>query len=298
MDILKGFDLAEGKKLKSGKVREIFDIDKQHLLIVTTDRLSAFDVILPDPIPDKGSVLNLLSLFWFEKAKPIIKNHVVTASIEKYPPPFCNDERLKNRSMLVRKAEILPIECIVRGYIAGSGWKEYQQKGSVSGITLPAGLLQSQRLPEPIFSPSTKAEIGEHDENIDLKTAADLVGKNVIEKVQQISLALYRMASEHALKKGIIIADTKFEFGIVGQELIIADEMFTPDSSRFWPKDLYEPGKSQPSFDKQFVRDYLETLDWDKTPPGPRLPADIIEKTRQKYIEAFERITGESYRNT
>ncbi|MBN1636647.1 MAG: phosphoribosylaminoimidazolesuccinocarboxamide synthase [Deltaproteobacteria bacterium] len=298
MDILKELDIPEGKKLKSGKVRELFDIDEQHLLIVTTDRLSAFDVILPDPIPDKGSVLNLLSLFWFEKAKPIIKNHLVTANIEKYPPPFCNDERLKSRSMLVRKAEILPIECIVRGYIAGSGWKEYQQKGSVSGIAMPAGLLQSQRLPEPIFSPSTKAEIGEHDENIDLKTAADLVGKNVIEKVQQISLALYRMASEHALKNGIIIADTKFEFGLVGQELIIADEMFTPDSSRFWPKDRYEPGKSQPSFDKQFVRDYLETLNWDKTSPGPRLPADIIEKTRQKYIEAFELITGESYRNT
>jgi phosphoribosylaminoimidazole-succinocarboxamide synthase len=292
MQILVDYTIPSGKKLNSGKVREIFAVDDEHLLIVTTDRISAFDVILPDPIPAKGHVLNQLSLFWFEKAAPLIKNHIVTSDVNDYPAPFTGDDRLKGRSILVKKARPLPVECIVRGYISGSGWKEYQQYGTISGIELPAGLVQSQKLPEPIFTPSTKAELGEHDENIDLKKAADLVGKELIDKVRSVSLAIYTMAAELALEKGIIIADTKFEFGIIDDELIIIDEALTPDSSRFWPRQGYEPGGPQPSFDKQFVRDYLETLDWNKTAPGPNLPEEIIRKTSEKYVAAYELLTG------
>lgn len=295
MGILVDLDFPGANKLASGKVREIFDAGDDRLLIVTTDRLSAFDVILPDAIPDKGAVLNQVSLFWFERMKPIIANHVITADVDEYPEPFKGDSRLAGRSILVHKAKPLPVECIVRGYITGSGWKEYQKSGSVCGIELPEGLQESERLPEPIFTPTTKAELGEHDENITFDQACDLVGAELMEKVRFISLGIYRLAAELALKQGIIMADTKFEFGMLGNELIIIDEALTPDSSRFWPADTYEPGRSQPSFDKQFVRDYLETLDWNKTAPGPALPAEVVKKTREKYVEAFERLTGKTF---
>jgi phosphoribosylaminoimidazole-succinocarboxamide synthase len=295
MDTLKNIEVPSGKKLGSGKVREIFTAGTEHLLIVTTDRISAFDVILPDPIPAKGHVLNQLSLFWFEKGSSIIKNHVVSFDVNEYPEPFKGDTRLHGRSMLVKKTIPLPIECIIRGYLSGSGWKEYLNLRSVSGIKLPATLKESDRLPEPIFTPSTKAEIGQHDLNIDMKAAGDLVGHDLIEKVKSVSLSIYSMAAAHALGKGIIIADTKFEFGLMDGELIWIDEALTPDSSRFWPLDAYKPGGAQPSFDKQFVRDYLETLDWNKTAPGPILPQGIIRKTSQKYIAAYEQLTGKEF---
>lgn len=291
METFTNIELPTVKKLGSGKVREIFDAGSEHLLIVTTDRISAFDVILPDPIPAKGCVLNLLSLFWFEKGSSIIKNHVVTSDVNAYTEPFKGDSRLAGRSMLVKKSKPLPVECIVRGYISGSGWKEYLKLGSVSGVKLPAGLRESDRLPQPIFTPSTKAQIGQHDLNIDMKTAGELVGQSVIEEVKTISLSIYSMAAAHALEKGIIIADTKFEFGLSEGELIWIDEALTPDSSRFWPLEDYMPGGPQKSFDKQFVRDYLETLDWNKTAPGPNLPQDIIKKTSEKYIAAYELLT-------
>ena len=292
METFTNIEFPAVKKLGSGKVREIFDDGSEHLLIVTTDRISAFDVILPDPIPSKGCVLNLLSLFWFEKGSSIIKNHVVTSAVNAYTEPFKGDSRLAGRSMLVKKTNPLPVECIVRGYISGSGWKEYLKLGSVSGVKLPTGLRESDRLPEPIFTPSTKAQIGHHDINIDMKTAGDLVGQSLIEEVKSISLSIYSMAAAHALGKGIIIADTKFEFGLLEGELIWIDEALTPDSSRFWPLEGYMPGGPQKSFDKQFVRDYLETLDWNKTAPGPNLPQDIIKKTSEKYIAAYELLTG------
>ena len=292
MTAISDYNISGGRKISSGKVREIFDVDDDHLLMVTTDRLSAFDVVMPDPIPDKGAVLNRISLWWFEMMKGIVKNHVVSADIDEYPAPFRGDERLRNRSMLVIKARPLTIECIVRGYNSGSGWKEYKAKNSICGIDLPAGMKESEKLPEPLFTPSTKAEIGQHDENVSADVAAGLVGREIFEKVHDISIRIYKAAAEYALGKGIIIADTKFEFGIRDNELILIDEVLTPDSSRFWPLDKYEPGKPQPSFDKQFVRDYLETLDWEKKAPGPKLPEDIISKTRDKYVEAFERITG------
>ncbi len=295
MGILINIDVPLGKKISSGKVREIFEADPEHLIIVTTDRISAFDVVLPDPIPAKGHVLNQISLFWFEKGSSIIKTHVVTSDVNDYPGPFTGDKRLNGRSMLVNKARPLPVECIVRGYLSGSGWKEYLQKGSISGVNLPAGLKESDRLPEPIFTPSTKAELGQHDLNINLSTAGDLIGHDLIEKVKDVSLKIYAMASAHALEKGIIIADTKFEFGLAAGELVWIDEALTPDSSRFWPLDGYQPGGPQKSFDKQFVRDYLETLTWNKTAPGPRLPHDIIEKTSEKYIAAYELLTGRSF---
>jgi phosphoribosylaminoimidazole-succinocarboxamide synthase len=240
----------------------------------------------------KGHVLNQISLFWFEKASRLIGNHVVTSDVDEYPSPFRGDARLKGRSMLVKKAKPLPVECIVRGYISGSGWKEYKAQGSISGIRLPKGLVESEKLPEPIFTPSTKAEQGLHDENISFEKASELVGTELMEQVKSVSLAIYTMASEYALQKGIIIADTKFEFGIIDGGLIFIDEALTPDSSRFWPRDGYKPGGPQPSFDKQFVRDYLETLTWDKTPPGPKLPEDVIEKTSGKYLAAYEILTG------
>ncbi len=294
METLVDYTIPGRKKLGSGKVREKFEADKDHLLMVTTDRISAFDVVLPDPIPMKGHVLNQISLFWFRKASHLIDNHVVTSDVNKYPDPFKGDVRLKGRSVLVRKAKPLLVECIVRGYISGSGWKEYKEKGSISGITLPKGLKESDKLPEPVFTPSTKAEPGQHDLNISLDQAKELVGKDLLDQVRDVSLAIYTMASEDALGKGIIIADTKFEFGLIDGELVFIDEALTPDSSRFWPKDAYEPGGPQPSFDKQFVRDYLETLDWDKTSPGPKLPEEVIRKTSQKYLSAYEILTGRS----
>ena len=295
MSAISEIKIPGAKLLNSGKVREIFEADENHLLLVTTDRLSAFDVILPNPIPDKGKVLNQISLFWFEQTAGLIKNHIVSADVNEYPEPFKGDERLAGRSILVKKAKPLAIECIVRGYITGSGWKEYQASGSVCGIKLPAGLKESDKLPEPIFTPSTKAEIGQHDENIDEARAAELVGREVFEQVKAAALGIYKQAAEYALTKGIIIADTKFEFGLTAEGLILIDEVLTPDSSRFWPLSEYQPGKSQPSYDKQFVRDYLETLDWNKQAPGPQLPEDIVSKTRAKYVKAYEKLTAKTF---
>jgi phosphoribosylaminoimidazole-succinocarboxamide synthase len=287
-------DLPGIKKLRSGKVREVFDLGDT-LLFVATDRISAFDVILPDPIPKKGSVLNQLSAFWFKRFGKI-DNHFVTADFDEFPKelqPF--REQLAGRSMMVRKTEPLPVECVVRGYLAGSGWKEYQQSQSVCGIELPAGLKLASPLPEPIFTPATKAESG-HDENIDMARCRQILGDELAERVKQLSLEIYSAGWDHAAQRGIIVADTKFEFGTVNGKLLLIDECLTPDSSRFWPKDQYVVGQSPPSFDKQFVRDYLETLDWDKSPPGPKLPGDVIARTAAKYVEAFERLTGQKLR--
>jgi len=283
-------DLPGFKKLRSGKVREVFDLGET-LLFVVTDRLSAFDVILPDPIPHKGAVLNQISAFWF-KHFDNIQNHLVTADFEQFPKelqPF--REQLAGRSMIVKKTTPLPVECVVRGYLAGSGWKEYQESQSVCGIKLSSGLKLASQLPEPIFTPATKAEQG-HDENIDMKRCVEILGGEIADRVKTLSLEIYSRGREHAAQKGIIVADTKFEFGTVDGELLLIDECLTPDSSRFWPSDEYAVGQSPPSFDKQFVRDYLETLDWDKTPPAPQLPKDVIDKTSAKYLEAFRRLTG------
>jgi phosphoribosylaminoimidazole-succinocarboxamide synthase len=251
---------------------------------------------MPDPIPDKGVILTQISLFWFDVVKPLIQNHVVARDVDQYPES-CRlyADALQNRSMLVKKAQPLPIECIVRGYISGSGWKEYTETGSICGIQLPEGLKESQKLPEPIFTPSTKAEHGEHDINIDFEQAARLVGKTRTEKIRQLSVAIYKKGAELADQKGIIIADTKFEFGLVDDDVILIDEILTPDSSRFWPKETYSPGGSQKSYDKQYLRDYLNSLDWDKRAPGPSLPQDVISNTRQKYIDALTQLTGSSH---
>ena len=278
------------QKLRSGKVREVFDLGDT-LLFVATDRISAFDVILPDPIPCKGAVLNQISTFWFKRFAEV-ENHFVTAEFDEFPKelePY--REQLAGRSMIVRKTKPLAVECVVRGYLAGSGWKEYQQSQSVCGIQLPAGLKLASQLPEPIFTPATKAEAG-HDENIDMKRCAQVLGEEFAEHVKTLSLEIYSRGRHHAERCGIIVADTKFEFGTVDEDLLLIDECLTPDSSRFWPKDQYVVGQSPPSFDKQFVRDYLETLDWDKAPPAPQLPKEVIEKTSAKYVEAFRRLTG------
>jgi phosphoribosylaminoimidazole-succinocarboxamide synthase len=272
-----------------GKVRDIYDLGDR-LLIVATDRLSAFDVVLPTPIPDKGRVLTQLSMFWFEKLSEVVPHHVIAASgfrgeLEKF------SGALDGRAMLVKRTEPLPVECVVRGYISGSGWKDYQRTGKICGVALPAGLKESDKLPEPIFTPSTKATTG-HDENISFEQAASTIGKELAEKVRDTSLTLYKRASEHAAKNGIIIADTKFEFGLLNGELIWIDEALTPDSSRFWPASEYVPGKVQGSFDKQYVRDYLESIGWNKQPPGPELPTDVVVGTTKKYREAYQRITG------
>jgi phosphoribosylaminoimidazole-succinocarboxamide synthase len=288
-------DVPGIKKLRSGKVREVFDLGDT-LLFVATDRISAFDVILPDPIPHKGAVLSQISEFWFKRFNTI-QNHLVTSNFEEFPKelrPF--REQLAGRSMIVKKTRPLPVECVVRGYLAGSGWKEYQESQSVCGIKLPVGLKQASQLPEPIFTPATKAEAG-HDENIDMKRCAQILGEEVADRVKTLSLEIYSRGCDHAAQRGIIVADTKFEFGTVNGDLLLIDECLTPDSSRFWPKDQYEVGQSPPSFDKQFVRDYLETLDWDKTPPAPRLPKDVIEKTSAKYLEAFRRLTKSDVAN-
>jgi phosphoribosylaminoimidazole-succinocarboxamide synthase len=288
--IQSSIELPGIKKLRSGKVREVFDLGET-LLFVATDRISAFDVILPDAIPNKGAVLNQISAFWFKRFGDI-QNHLVTADFEGFPKSLQTfREQLAGRSMIVKKTKPLAIECVVRGYLAGSGWKEYQQSQSVCGIKLPAGLKLASQLPEPIFTPATKAEEG-HDENIDMKRCAQILGEEVADRVKTLSLEIYSRGRDHAGQRGIIVADTKFEFGIVDGDLLLIDECLTPDSSRFWPKDQYAVGQSPPSFDKQFVRDYLETLDWDKTPPAPRLPKEVIEKTSAKYLEAFRRLTG------
>ena len=288
-DVLSGLNLV-----KQGKVRDIYDLD-EYLLMVASDRISAFDVVLPNPIPGKGRVLTTLSLFWFDQMKDIMANHLVSGDITEFPKvcrPY--EEVLKDRSMLVRKAEPLPIECIVRGYISGSGWKSYQKAGNVCGIDLPAGLKESDRLPEPLFTPSTKEEVGTHDINISFDEAVNLVGAETAEKVREASLAIYRRGVEIAGQQGIIIADTKFEFGIADGKLVLIDEILTPDSSRFWPKDTYKPGGPQASFDKQYVRDYLISVKWDRKPPAPELPSRVIENTQKKYQEALERLTNPS----
>ena len=282
-------DFAGLKLLARGKVRDIYELGDQ-LLIVATDRLSAFDVVLPTPIPDKGPVLTQLSLFWFEKLARVVPNHVISAdNFAGVLAPYA--DALQGRAMLVRRTEPVPIECVVRGYLSGSGWKDYQKTGSVCGIALPAGLRESDRLPEPIFTPSTKATSG-HDENISFDETVERIGQPLAEKLRDTSLAIYKSAAEFASARGIIIADTKFEFGLIGGELIWIDEALTPDSSRFWPGNQYMPGKPQPSFDKQYVRDYLEKIGWNKQPPAPPLPADVVAATRDKYREAYQRITG------
>jgi phosphoribosylaminoimidazole-succinocarboxamide synthase len=272
-----------------GKVRDIYDAGDK-LLIVATDRLSAFDVILPTPIPDKGRVLTQLSLFWFDLLREVISNHVVSAT--EFPPPFdTHREELAGRSMLVRKTEPLPIECVVRGYVSGSAWKDYRATGKISEIAMPTGLRESDRLPEPIFTPATKAATG-HDENISFEQAVSLIGKERAWQVRAVSLEIYRLAAEYAEPRGILLADTKFEFGILNDELVWIDEALTPDSSRFWPAAQYQPGGPQPSFDKQFVRDYLESIRWPKTPPGPELPEGVVAATRAKYREAYRTLSG------
>jgi phosphoribosylaminoimidazole-succinocarboxamide synthase len=286
-------DLPGINKISSGKVREIFELDGK-LLLVATDRLSAFDVIMPNPIPFKGTVLTQMAFFWFKHitSESIVKHHLISVDVDDFPSqlkPY--RDQLKGRTSLVTQCKPLPIECVVRGYLAGSGWKEYQESEEICGIPLPSGLTESDQLPEPIFTPATKAESG-HDENISYERAAEIVGQDLASRVRDLSLAIYSSASEYARTKGIIICDTKFEFGLVGDELILIDEVLTPDSSRFWPMDLYEPGRVQASYDKQYVRDYLETLDWDKTPPGPELPSDVIEATSKRYLEAYQKLTG------
>lgn len=284
-------DLKGLKLVNRGKVRDLYDLGEV-LLIVATDRISAFDVIMPNPIPGKGEVLTTLSEFWFRQMTDIIGNHLVTTDVEKFPAE-CKPHRdvLKGRSMLVKKANPLPVECIVRGYISGSAWKDYTSGKPVSGIRLPAGLKESSKLPEPIFTPSTKAPEGEHDMPISQEEMARIVGKELTERIIEVSLAIYKRADAIANSVGIIIADTKMEFGMMGGELILIDEVLTPDSSRFWPRDDYAEGRGQKSYDKQFLRDYLLSLKWDQKPPAPELPADIIEKTRQKYEEALHRFT-------
>ena len=282
-----------GVTLKArGKVRDLYDLGDS-LLIVATDRLSAFDYVLPNPIPDKGKVLSQISEFWFARLEKVVPNHLLATQVDQYPEALQQyADQLEGRSALVRKLNMLPIECVARGYLSGSGWKEYRERGTVCGIELPAGLTESSRLPEPIFTPATKAEDGEHDENISFAKAAELIGEELAARARDLTLKIYEAGSEFARTQGIIIADTKFEFGLEGDSLILADEVLTPDSSRFWPAELYESGRGQASFDKQFVRDWLEETGFNKQPPAPKLPDDVVRKTSEKYIEAYERITG------
>ncbi len=276
-----------------GKVRDVYAVDEGHLLILATDRLSAFDVVLPTPIPGKGEILTQISNFWFRRSAHLIRNHLVDQPLETVLPDAAERAGLALRSVVVKRLKALPIEAIVRGYLIGSGWKDYVESGAVCGITLPAGLQLADRLPTALFTPSTKAAVGAHDVNIDFHTAASLVGQELASRVRDVSLSLYQEAADYALERGIIIADTKFEFGLDDQgELYLIDEVLTPDSSRFWPVESYQPGISPPSFDKQYVRDYLETLGWDKRPPGPELPEEVVRRTGEKYREAYRRLTG------
>jgi phosphoribosylaminoimidazole-succinocarboxamide synthase len=281
------------KRLHQGKVRDIYAIDDRHMLIVTTDRLSAFDVVLPDPIPGKGRVLNTISNFWFARTRHIVPNHVADFPLERAVPDPAERASIADRSMVVRRLKALPVEAVVRGYLIGSGWKDYQQTGAICGVRLPEGLRMAEKLPRPIFTPSTKAAQGQHDENVGFGQIEAAIGADLAARVRDAAIALYQFAAAHALARGIIIADTKFEFGVDDAgTLTLIDEALTPDSSRFWPVDTYAPGSSPPSFDKQYVRDYLETLDWNKTAPGPRLPADVIRGTSEKYEEALRRLTA------
>jgi phosphoribosylaminoimidazole-succinocarboxamide synthase len=279
--------LADLKLHSSGKVREIYEWGDD-LLMVASDRISIYDVVMPTPVPDKGKVLNRISEFWFGLTEDIVPNHFLSDDVP---------EDVSERAMRVRRLEMYPVECVVRGYLSGSGWKEYREHGAVCGIELPAGLVESDKLPEPIFTPATKAEIGDHDENVDFERAAEIVGdRALMEELRRVSIEVYKRGSEHAAERGIILADTKFEFGRhAGAEIVLGDEVLTPDSSRFWPADRYEPGATPPSFDKQFVRDWANEAGWDHTPPAPELPADVVEQTRGKYVEAFERITETSF---
>jgi len=278
--------------IKRGKVRDVYDLGNE-LLMVATDRISAFDVVMPDPIPEKGKILTRISLYWFDIMKPLLPNHVISGDVDDYPES-CRPHMdvLRGRSMLVKKTEPLPIECIVRGYISGSGWNDYQASGEVCGIKFPAGLKESAKLPEPVFTPSTKAETGVHDINIDFNEAVKMIGKRLADKVRELSIAIYKKGADFAHKKGIIIADTKFEFGILEDELMLIDEILTPDSSRFWPLEFYQPGGPQKSYDKQYLRDYLLSIKWNKKPPAPSLPQDVISNTYNKYQEAFRQLTG------
>jgi phosphoribosylaminoimidazole-succinocarboxamide synthase len=279
--------LDDLKLLSSGKVREIYGWDDD-LLMVASDRISTYDVVMPTPIPDKGKVLNRMSFFWFGLTEDVVPNHFISEDVP---------EEVAERAMRVRKLQMYPVECVVRGYLSGSGWKEYKESGSVCGIELPSGLVESDQLPEPIFTPSTKAEIGDHDENVDFDRAAEIVGdRALLEELRRISIEVYERGSQHAAGRGIILADTKFEFGShAGAEIVLGDEVLTPDSSRFWPAASYQPGVTPPSFDKQFVRDWATASGWDKKPPAPELPADVVEQTRAKYVEAYERISGETF---
>ena len=277
-----------------GKVRDIYEAGDDSLLLVASDRISAFDVVLPTPIPDKGRVLTGLSLFWFDRTADVVANHVITADRERFPVPFDGDPDLVGRSTLVKRAQVIPVECVARGYLSGSGWKQYEKEQNVCGVPLPAGLVECDRLPEPIFTPTTKAAAG-HDTPLTPSETEDLVGRGLAEKLKELTLEIYERAARVALGRGIILADTKFEFGFCEGELILIDEVCTPDSSRFWPADLYEPGRPQPSFDKQYVRDWLDAFGWDHEPPPPDLPAEVVERTGEKYREAYERITGETF---
>ncbi len=286
----------EGREPKRGKVRDIYDLGDK-LLIVATDRISAFDVVMANGIPYKGIVLTQISKFWFDFLSDGVEHHLVSDRASDFPAPFCDfKELLSRRSMLVKKVEVLPIECVVRGYLAGSGWREYKENGTVCGRELPAGLKQCEKLPEPVFTPATKAERGTHDENISFERCVDILGAERAEYVQNYSMAIFERASEYAESKGIILADTKFEWGVVGGRIILIDEVLTPDSSRFWPADKYEVGRDQESFDKQFVRNYLESIDFDKSGPGVKLPKDIVTKTSAKYIEGYKRLTGKKFK--
>lgn len=288
-------DFPNLKLVKKGKVRDIYDLD-DYYLIVSTDRLSAFDVIMNQGIPLKGIVLNTISEFWFNFTREIVPNHLITTNVNEYPP-ICRDysEQLHGRSMIVKKAKVLPVEIIIRGYISGSGWKDYEETGKISGIKLKENLKESDKLEEPIFTPSTKAEIGDHDENISEAEAEKIIGEEKLNLIKSAAINIFKKAGEFALSKGIIIADTKMEFGILDGEVILVDELLTPDSSRFWPLEKYEPGRSQESFDKQFVRDYLLSINFNKQPPPPNLPEEIIQKTSQKYLEALKLLTGKSF---
>jgi len=279
--------------LHRGKVRDVYALDHGLMLIVTTDRLSAFDVVLPDPIPHKGRVLTEISNFWFGRTRHIVANHLSDRRVEEFVTDPAERALLKDRAVVVSRLKALPVEAVVRGYVIGSGWKDYQRTGAICGVRLPQGLKQADRLPEPIFTPATKAAVGEHDENVPFERIAETIGRELAEQVRRTALAIYAFAAEHARARGIIIADTKFEFGVDGRDrLVLIDEALTPDSSRFWPAASYVPGQSPPSFDKQFVRDYLETLDWNKRAPGPRLPEQIIRRTSEKYLEALKRLTA------
>lgn len=291
-DALARAELKSLPLVHRGKVRDIFAVGDEHLLLVASDRLSAFDVILPDPIPGKGEVLTGISTFWFERTRHIVPNHCADISLEEAIPDAADRAQVEGRAMVVKKLDALPMEAVVRGYLIGSGWKDYRNTGAVCGVPVPPNLPLAGKLPEPIFTPATKAAVGDHDENISFDELTHRIDADLAQRVREVSLELYSFAAAHALERGIIVADTKFEFGVdAAGELILIDEALTPDSSRFWPADSYRPGISPPSFDKQFVRDYLEALDWDKTPPGPKLPPEIIDKTSEKYREAYRLLT-------